>query len=57
MYKYSIVSECKKQNRPKASDISMYILALIGLVFSIWVLFEIALIFTPYTSIFKFLIK
>ena len=57
MYQYSIISEAKKQNRPKASDITMYILALIGLNFCIWVLLEIALLFTPYTSIFNFLIK
>lgn len=49
MYRYSVIRE---QGRPP--KITLYdILALQGLLLWVWIAIEIALIFTPYTSIFK----
>jgi hypothetical protein len=50
MYRYSVI---KEQSKPARIDI-VDILALLGLLTCMWLVIEIALIFTPYTSIFKF---
>lgn len=51
MYRYSVVRESRV--KPAKFDIAD-ILALLGLLTCIWLVTEIALVFTPYTSIFKF---
>lgn len=49
MYRYSIIKQ------GKSAGITLYdILALFGFLTCIWLVIEIALIFTPYASIFKF---
>lgn len=50
MYRYSVIKE-----QGKSSEITLHdILALLGLLTCLWLIVEVALIFTPYTSIFKF---
>lgn len=50
MYRYSVIRE---QSKPR--EITLYdILALFGLLTCMWLVVEVALIFTPYASIFKF---